>query len=344
MREYNILLDITAEDNNSSDIWFIQNDIGGKLYLSLVDNGVAIDLTDKRVIAFFENKEKTVSQKDVLITNYLEGKGEIEISNSILSVVGNIKMEVKLYKGVELKATFTPVTIKCKKSMDVDNAVTSTKEIDVLQTIYKNSEDIKALDEKVAKDLLATKEEMTGVINGVNDTLNKRVDLLTENVNKSISDINSSVDTKVLELTNSVGNDINNLQLAVNRDMESLNTSVNNSIEALNTSVNQNITSLTNNVNESITAINNNVTQNVEALNKKVTDTALELNNSVATSKEELTSLVNTTVDNINKVIDDNINTLDNSKLDVIVSATEPPTETLKIGTIWVKPIGTDEA
>lgn len=308
MRDYNITLDISKEDNNVEDVWFIQGDIGGKLYFTLLDNSVPIDLTGISVIAFFENKNKEVSEKNITITDNLTGKGELEISNSILSIPGNIKVEVKLYKGLDLKATFSPFNIKSKKSIDVDNSIQATKELDVIQEIKDN-----------ATNILELKKSLT-------DTENK--------INGNIADLSTSVDTKLLALSNNVNLTIEDLKNALTLSINDLSSDTDLAITTLGSNLSDSITKLANYVDDTVLIINDTINTTVTNVNNTISETVAVVNKTI----EDNISNINTTIESNITTINNSIDTLNKGKVDIIVSEQEPETEGLALGTIWVKP------
>ena len=132
MRDYNLVLDVQKEENVSEEIWFIQGDIGNKITFTLLDDGVPVDLAGKAVLGYFENREGVISQKNFTAVDTAKGICEVEVTNSITSIVGNINVEVKIYEG-SLRTSFTPFQIVSKKSINTDDAIESSQEIDVIQ-------------------------------------------------------------------------------------------------------------------------------------------------------------------------------------------------------------------
>lgn len=249
MREYSIKLDVRKDDNNIEDIWFIQGDIGGKISLSLLDNGNPIDLTDITIYGFFENKEKVVSEKTLRIINELEGLAEVDITSSILSVPGKIKVEIKLYKGEEIKTTFIPFNILSKRAIDTDETIIGSDEIDVIQVmedsnkkITQLTEDLKHTIEDVDNKILSLDKEMSDKILDLDSAVMNNINNLVEDVNETVIELQDGVRDSIDQLSINVGNAVNE----VNRELEETVDNINKVLEDTVNDVNSNLEILDN--------------------------------------------------------------------------------------------------
>lgn len=255
MRDYSLVLDVQKEENVTEDVWFMQGDVGGEINFSLFDDGEVIDLTDCTLYGFFENRNKEVSQKTLEIVNAEEGKARVEITTSILAVVGNIKVELKLYKGDKVKTTFTPFTITSKKSINVDEAIESTKEIDVVQVM----ED--------------TNKKVTQLTGDLKTTL--------ENVDEKITNLDKDTANKILELNNLINDNIESLNSEVREKIAEVLLNVENAISILEENVGESIEDLRAVIEELVEEVNNSIYEVVENVGEALSNTVEEVNNNL---------------------------------------------------------------
>lgn len=331
MREYLLKLDLLTQDYGLEDIWFMQGDIGNKLYIHLYDDTLPIDLSGMRVVAFFENKQKQVSEKEVTIIEGENGVCELDVTNSILSVPGKIKVEIKLYKGEELKQTFFPFNIVSKKSIDVDNGILATTDLDVLHTINKNTTDIEELFEGLASTNIDVGNKHTLAMEEINkvstqlqeDVSNKHTMAMDEisrvatQLQEDVATLNRSIESNVTQLNTSLTESIKNLSDNVGLSLEEVKTSIENTTTELTGMINTNVESINNTINEAISTINKYVEDTKSSIELELQNTATHLENQVQE--------------------------LDVNKIDVIISEVEPDVEGLRLGTIWIKPKQGDE-
>lgn len=216
MRDYNLKLDIMDSEINIDELWFIKGDSGGYITLELTDNQEIIDLSNSSVIAIFEKKDKTITQKEATIVDLENSKVQVDMINSIIDVPGKVKCFIKIYKG-ESVTTFSPFNITVKKSISMDDVVESYTELDILQIVNRNTEEI----ENLSKDL----ENLSNAANEEFDNLNTNILNLEENLNNEIKLINEDIDNLYKETKKTIedlSNDINNSLNPIKKDIKNI--------------------------------------------------------------------------------------------------------------------------
>lgn len=224
MRDYKISLDIIDSIIELDELWFVKDDIGGFIEIELKDNNTLIDLTGMKVLAIFEKKDKTITQKEATIIDYENGIIRLDMLNSIIDIPGKIKTEIKIYKGEQEKVTFTPFSIIVKKSISMDDVVESYIELDIVQEVNKNTVAILNNSNAISKNsedintLNSTIEELT---EGVNIFADNVVETF-QNFNKAMDNIGQNINDNKVEATNAI-NDLTKSIERTNTNLENAN-------------------------------------------------------------------------------------------------------------------------
>lgn len=240
MRDYKLKLDVMDSEFEFDELWFMKGDMGGYIELELKDNNTLMDLSNSSVIAIFEKKDKTVTQKEVDILDLENSIIKLDMLNSIIDVVGKVKCFIKIYKG-ESVTTFSPFTITVKKSISLDDVVDSYTELDILQIVNRNTENITINTEgikKVSNDLEALSESVNDDIYTVNENIVK----LEENSSEAIKIVKEEIET----LSKNTTEDLKDLSKNTIEKLDNLSGDIENVVESLNP-INNNIKELQDN-------------------------------------------------------------------------------------------------
>lgn len=312
MRYYSVTLDLMTDDIDTSNIWFAQGDIGGRLHISLLSNSEPIQLEGKTVYVFFERKDGITIQEKFIITNYENGLGYVDIVSGILDIPGKVKVTVKLYERDILRLSFVAFPIMCKKSIDSDGAIISSNQIDVIQSILGNSAKIEALE-----------SDFNAKLGDVTQSVSEKITELSNSVSAELLRQAEEVSEAIQSLTDSVRSDLDAQDDKLDEATQSIATDLSNTIERFDSAMRE----LKTNVNLSMESLSATITQNMEDLSSTLTDDMSELSDSVDSKILELTSSINQSLEE-----------MDDKKIDYIVSEDEPSRENLAVGTIWIKP------
>lgn len=237
MRDYKISLDIIEPIIELDELWFVKDDIGGFIEIELKDNNTLMDLTGIKVLAIFEKKDKTITQKEAIIIDSQNGLIRLDMLNSIIDIPGKIKTEIKIYKGEQEKVTFAPFSIIVKKSISMDDVTESYIELDIVQEVNKNTAAILNNSKAIVKN-----EESINTLNSTIEELTEGVDIFADNVVETFQNVNNAmvgIEKVITENKEESINSINDL----NKALETTNTNLNTTNENLE-SANKNIVSL----------------------------------------------------------------------------------------------------
>lgn len=301
MRYYNVELDLMSEDIDTSNIWYAQGDIGGRLHISLLSNNEPINLEGKNVYVFFERKDGITIQESFTVTDYLEGKGFVDIVSGVLDVPGKVKVTVKLYERDILRLSFVSFPILCKKSISSDEAIIGTNQIDVIQSILNNSD---------------------------------KINELGESVDTKIGELSSDVGQKIKDLSTLISEKLEEQSAEVSEAIRNLSESVQNDLIAQDTKLTEVTTGISNELSDTITRIGLSMEELESGLNLKVGELSKTLN----LKMEELAETLDLRIEELNGSVTQSLLSLDSRKIDYIVSEDEPDIEDIPLGTIWIKP------
>lgn len=211
MRDYNLKLDILDSEINIDELWFIKDDVGGYITLELRDNEEFIDLSNSSVIAIFEKKDKTITQKQVTVIDPKNSIVKLDMLNSIIDIPGKVKCFIKIYEG-ENVVTFLPFSITVKKSISMDDVIESYTELDILQIVNRNKDNI---------------ENLTTNLNELSDEINKEFENVNDSILSNEENFNNDIElvkNAVTELSKNTNESVKNLDKDISLINENLNT------------------------------------------------------------------------------------------------------------------------
>lgn len=130
-------IDINAKPTDI--VTAVQKDAQSRyLDISLLDNGLALDLTGHEVRIYGKKPDGTEFYNDGVITNATTGRCQFELTSQALSAVGIVEVQVLLFKDNTQILSTHPFTINVVKSLMSDGAIESSNEYGALVVLYQN--------------------------------------------------------------------------------------------------------------------------------------------------------------------------------------------------------------
>lgn len=130
-------IDINAKPTDI--VTAVQKDAQSRyLDISLLDNGLALNLTGHEVRIYGKKPDGTEFYNDGVITNATTGRCQFELTSQALSSVGIVEVQVLLFKDNTQILSTHPFTINVVKSLMSDGAIESSNEYGALVVLYQN--------------------------------------------------------------------------------------------------------------------------------------------------------------------------------------------------------------
>lgn len=307
-------------------------DTGNKLHIKFSEDGKPVDLTGQTVKFMAKKPDGTGVYNFATIKDAKAGEIEINITNQMTSVDGELECELEL-EGSELITTMTFYIIIDRKLND-GNFIESTNEFTVLQKAIRDTyEAIETMEHKTDTKLEQLQSQVNSAISDMNDTTDTKLTQVQSQVNTAISDMNNITNNKLSQLQTQVNtaiSDMNNetddklidLQQQVTTSISDMNSKTDNKLTDVQKQFDTLETELTDIVDNKIIEINgtqntltNNVNNKVTEVNNKlkVVDTKIaEINNTISnanTTVEELEQDVTAAIAGIDSKIDSKLST-----------------------------------
>lgn len=101
------------------------------LLFNLLDGSIPFDLTNRSVRVYGLKKDRTEIFNDLIINNATKGYCTLELTNQMLALAGEVKLELMIIEG-DKKLTSNIFTLEVIKSINSEKAIVSTNEFTAL--------------------------------------------------------------------------------------------------------------------------------------------------------------------------------------------------------------------
>lgn len=246
MRSRTYIVDINSKMYQVARYKQFDNNIDYKI--ELVEDGVAIDLDNHIVKAFFETKEGIILQKDCTIEGNLV---TTKLDNNILALPGKVLAEFTIYHNEQIVTTFT-ITLEVEKSINKNEAIQKEPVWDIIANLLEIDKTVKAKLEDVDNKLIETTEitnnntqKIDNKIKEIQNQLDSKVtekfievdDTLNNKFNDKSIEINSNIDNKFAEKSNEIDHKVDNKILEIESAKESMVSNVSNKVKEADTKI-----------------------------------------------------------------------------------------------------------
>lgn len=135
-------LQIDVNEKINSIVTAVAQDTKSRyLDVSLYENGMPIDLSGHTVRIYAEKEDKTVSYNQGEVTDAKNGRCQFEMTNQMLAVAGDLKVQISIWGGNSEILSTAPFTIYIIPNMRDDEALESTNEYGAVTMLFTEIQD-----------------------------------------------------------------------------------------------------------------------------------------------------------------------------------------------------------
>lgn len=284
IRTYYMLIDIKRDIFEIIKLKPI--DTGNKLHIRFSEDGKPVDLTGQTVKFMAIKPDGKGIYNIAKIINSKAGECEIEITNQMLAVDGELTCEIEI-EGHKLITTLT-FFIEVSRKLNDGTFIESTHEFTALQKVIRDThEAINRIENRADSKLTQLQSKINTAILSMNTNSTNKLADLQKQVTTAINSMNSKTDSKLSQIQSNIDGKLAGVQVQVNTLDKNLTKKINDKI-----------LELTNNVNTKVTEVND----TLRVANTKIT----EVNDTVANANATIGALmkdVDTAVAGIDKAI-----------------------------------------
>ena len=143
-------LQIDVNEKINSIVTAVAQDTKSRyLDVSLYENGMPIDLSGHTVRIYAEKEDKTVSYNQGEVTDAKNGRCQFEMTNQMLAVAGNLKVQISIWGGNSEILSTAPFIIYIIPSLRDDEALESTNEYGAVTLLFTEIQDALYLMEEI---------------------------------------------------------------------------------------------------------------------------------------------------------------------------------------------------
>lgn len=118
-----------------------QLDTARYLLFRILNDGVAFNLSDKKVRAYIKKPDETEVFNDMEIANEESGLAELKLTEQMLAIPGIAKVEISIYEGEDILTTI-PFDLTIVETIRDDRSILSSNEYKTLTNALKEIDDI----------------------------------------------------------------------------------------------------------------------------------------------------------------------------------------------------------